>query len=354
MNLVAKEYIASKIDKKGVLILSEMAGASQEMSEALIINPNSMEEIADALKDALVMPENEQVKRIRIMQQRLKRYNVENWAADFLRALNKVQSIQENYFSKKVTPSVVRSLVNKFKKASKRILFLDYDGTLVGFKDKPEDAFPDKVLLKLLEELSELKNTTVVLISGRGGSFFDKWFKDTKLSFVVEHGVWFKQHGKDWQIFENRNTEWKELISQVLEFYVDRTPGTFIEEKNFSLVWHYRKADPELGTIRANELKDELGSLTANLDIEVLEGHKVIEVKNSGINKGRAAIRMLNNNKYDFILGIGDDWTDEYLFKELPDQSVTIKVGLQYTAALYNIESPEKVRALLSDFVKNP
>ena len=106
MNLVAKEYVASKIDQKGVLILSEMAGASQEMSEAIIINPNSTKEIADALKDALLMPESEQIKNNRIMQQRLKRYNVENWAADFLRALNKVQSIQENYLSKKINPAI--------------------------------------------------------------------------------------------------------------------------------------------------------------------------------------------------------------------------------------------------------
>lgn len=353
MNLVAKEYVAAKIDKKGVLILSEMAGAAQEMSEAIIINPNSNEEIADALHDALVMPENEQIKSMRIMQQRLKRYNVENWAADFLRAMNKVQSIQENYLSKKINPAIQQEILNKFKRAEKRILFLDYDGTLVGFKSKPEDAFPDQELIALLDALAANKKNKVVLISGRDRPFFDKWFKTKKFSLVVEHGVWFKHPGKKWEIYESRNTEWKELISSVLEFYVDRTPGTFIEEKNFSLVWHYRKADPELGTIRANELKDELSSLIANLDIEVLEGHKVIEVKNSGINKGRAASRLLINSKYDFVLGVGDDWTDEYLFKELPTNAITIRVGLKYTSALYNIESPETVRTLLTEFSKS-
>jgi len=284
------------------------------------------------------------------MQQRLKRYNVEKWAADFLHALNKAHSIQENYFSKKINPSIEKSIVNKFKAAQKRILFLDYDGTLVGFKNKPEDAYPDKELLNLLDSLAANDKNEVVIISGRDRDFFNKWFNNKKVKLVVEHGVWFKFPGKDWEIFESPNTEWKELISSVLEFYVDRTPGTFIEEKNFSLVWHYRKADPELGTIKANELKDELSSLIANLDIDVLEGHKVIEVKNSGINKGRAAIKLLNNESYDFILGIGDDWTDEYLFKELPENSITIKVGLQYTSALYNIESPAEVRALLKEF----
>lgn len=352
MNLVAKEYVASKVDKKGVLILSEMAGAAQEMSEAFIINPNSYGEIADAIKDALLMPESEQEKSIGIMQRRLIRYNVENWAADFLRALSKIESLQNSYLSKKLTPAIENDVIAKYKKARRRILFLDYDGTLVGFKNKPEDAFPDKDLLGLIDSLCEDEKNKVVLISGRDRDFFEKWFNNKKYNLVVEHGVWFKEPGKEWQMYESRNTDWKELIASVLEFYVDRTPGTFIEEKNFSLVWHYRKADPELGTIRANELKDELSSLIANLDIEVLEGHKVIEVKNSGINKGRAATRILNNTPYDFILGMGDDWTDEYLFKELPESAVTIKVGLHYTAALYNIESPLKVRSLLEQFSK--
>lgn len=352
MNLVAKEYIASKIDKKGVLILSEMTGASQEMSEALIINPNSNEEIADAIKEALTMPEKEQIKRNSIMQNRLKRYNVDNWAADFMRALNKVHSVQNKYLSKKITTKIIDGLSNKFKTTKKRILFLDYDGTLVGFKDKPEDAFPDKELLDLLDSLAKEKKNKVVLVSGRDRETFEKWFQGKNYDLILEHGVWLKLSNREWQLYEDRNTDWKELILNVMDFYVDRTPGTFIEEKNYSLVWHYRKADPGLANIRANELKDELSSLIANLDIEVLDGNKVIEVKSRGINKGRAAQRLLVDNNYDFILGVGDDWTDEYLFRELPEEAITIKVGLRNTSAKYNIESPAKVRALLSELVK--
>jgi trehalose 6-phosphate synthase/phosphatase len=146
--------------------------------------------------------------------------------------------------------------------------------------------------------------------------------------------------------------DWKEDIKPIFEFYVDRTPGTFIEEKNYSFVWHYRKADPELGNIRANELKYDLSTLMSNHNLEILEGNKVIEIKNSGINKGRAALHKINNVHYDFILGLGDDWTDEYLFQDLPAKAFTIRVGLKNTLAKYNVNSVEDVRELLKKLVK--
>ena len=92
MNLVAKEYVATRHDKTGVLVLSEMAGASKELPEAIIINPNNREEIADALKTALEMPREEQIRRNVIMQNRLRRYDVARWAMDFLTELLATQS----------------------------------------------------------------------------------------------------------------------------------------------------------------------------------------------------------------------------------------------------------------------
>ena len=68
-------------------------------------------------------------------------------------------------------------------------------------------------------------------------------------------------------------------------------------------------------------MKDELRSLIANHNLEIMEGHKVIEVKNSGINKGRAARQWLAGRDFEFIIGIGDDWTDEYMFRELPESA---------------------------------
>src|SRR5665648_869740 len=135
--------------------------------------------------------------------------------------------------------------------------------------------------------------------------------------------------------------------SPTLEYYVDRTPGSFIEEKNYSLVWHYRKADSELGQMRAIELKDELSDLTSNDDLEIMEGNKVIEIKTRGVNKGQAALQFMQGNQYDFIVGIGDDWTDEYLFGVLPSDAVSIKVGAGKTGAKYHLADYREVRNFL-------
>ncbi len=352
MNLVAKEYIATRTDQTGVLILSEMAGASQEMSEAILINPNNFEQIADAIKQAIVMPEEEQKRRINVLQTRLKRYSVEKWANDFMKALEKTKDNTPAFKAKQVTGETYDYILNRFKKAKNRIFFIDYDGTLVDFVDKPENAKPDESLLELIRELNECENTQVVLISGRDKNTLGTWWKSVPVELIAEHGVWTRKTGKKWRLNEKVQNNWMEAVRPVIETFCDRTPGTFIEEKTYSLAWHFRKADPDLGEIRANELSNVLKELCSNHGLSVLEGNKVLEIKSSGVNKGKAANKLLIKKEYDFIFAIGDDWTDEFLFKELPDTAVTVKVGLKKTAANYFIHNTQKVRGLLNDFIK--
>lgn len=347
MNLVAKEFIASKTDGRGVLILSEMAGASKEMSEALIINPNDRAQIAEAIKRAIEMPLDEQVERNTVLQKRLKRYNIEKWATDFLNSLDKVLQNEQQYLAKKLTNSTRNKIIKELCQSDNRIFFLDYDGTLTGFKDNPKHARPDEELYELLDNLANNPKNRVVLISGRDKNTFEEWFGDKPYTLIVEHGVWYREAGGQWEMIEPLDDSWKESIRSSLEFYVDRTPGSFIEEKNYSLVWHYRKSDPELGLNRAIELKDEMTSLVSNLNLEILEGNKVLEIKNRGINKGRAALKVLHSRPAEKIMAIGDDWTDEFLFSDLPNEAITIKVGLANTLAGYKVENFEEVRGLL-------
>lgn len=347
MNLVAKEFIASKTDGRGVLILSEMAGASKEMSEALIINPNDKAQIAEAIKKAIEMPLDEQIERNTILQKRLKRYNIEKWATDFLNALDKVRQNEQKFLARKLTDTNLNKILDELKSSNNRVFFLDYDGTLTGFVDNPKHAKPDAELFELLDGLAANPNNRVVLISGRDKMTFEKWFGSKPYTLIVEHGVWIRSAGSDWEMIEQLDYSWKESIRSSLEFYVDRTPGSFVEEKNYSLVWHYRKTDPELGLNRAIELKDELTSLVANLNLEILEGNKVIEIKNRGINKGRAAQKLLQQTPADKILAIGDDWTDEFLFSAIPSEAITIKVGMGNTLAGFKVENHEEVRDLV-------
>jgi trehalose 6-phosphate synthase/phosphatase len=347
MNLVCKEFIASKSDQKGVLILSEMAGAAKELSEAILINPNDQQQFVAAIKQALEMPVEEQKQRNTEMQEKLKRYNVFRWVEMFLEQLGQIKEKQEALGMKLVVGQVAEKVGKAYAGAQKRILLLDYDGTLQPFVANPEKAKPDTELLHILEALTGDPANELVVISGRDRYTLDRWLGHLPIGFIAEHGIWSRRHDTDWEMIEDLEYSWKEKIMQILELYVDRTPGSFIERKDYSLVWHYRKADTDFGELRARELVSNLNYLIANMDLQVLEGHKVIEIKNRGVNKGRAAKKWIYQHDYGFMMAIGDDATDEDTFIALPDHAVTIKVGLNASAAQYNIKSPMEVRALL-------
>ncbi len=350
MNLVAKEFVATKTDGKGVLILSEMAGAAKELDGALIVNPNSDDELVEALKTAIEMPVKEQVERNKMMQERLKRYTVTHWAQDFIKVLHEVKEMQRNYLSKKLTEEVEEKIVSHFKNSKERLLLLDYDGTLIPFSSKPSYAKPDKRLIKLLSALSEVSE--VVIVSGRDKDTLERWFGKLDVGLIGEHGVWIKDKGEDWREIMPLENEWKASIRPILEYYVDRTPGSFIEEKPFSLVWHYRNVQKELAVTRVGELKSVLANLAANLGVEMLDGNKVVEFKNIGVNKGRAALHFINKKKWGFMLAAGDDVTDEDLFSVLPDYAYSIKVRRGISVAKYDVESYVQVRNLLEKFVR--
>jgi len=352
LNLIAKEYIAAQTDGNGILILSEMAGASKELFEALVVNPNDLEDIAMTIKEALEMDDKEKARRIKVMQERLERYDIKRWAVEFLNGLKSIKSIQETTLTKKITDKNIVNIKKLYKTAKSRILFLDYDGTLTRFYKNPEDAKPDDQLYDLLKKLTKDKKNKVVIISGRDKETLSRWFDMTwNIELVAEHGVWYRDPGHDWYMTEKIDNEWKKSVRPLLEYYVDQTPNSFIENKNFSLAWHYRKVDIDLGQQRAWELKDELLNLTTNLNLEIMDGDKVLEIKYSGINKGRAAGIKLSDSTYNFILAIGDDWTDEYTFEAMPEQAYTIKVGTKATKANFYIDSVDTVRELIKILV---
>jgi trehalose 6-phosphate synthase/phosphatase len=252
-----------------------------------------------------------------------------------------------------MSPELYKKILNTYESSRKRILFLDYDGTLVSLKDKPQDATPDEELFKILSDLIKIKNTKVVIISGRDKITINKWLGHLPIDLVAEHGAWMRTNN-EWTACAPLAQEWRSHIFPILNFFVERTPGSFIEEKDFSLGWHYRKADGGLGELRARELVDHLQYITGNMEMNIIEGKKVVEVKSSSVNKGRAVLNWLDK-KYDFILAAGDDWTDEDMFKEMPHDAYTIKIGASPSIAKYNIASCDDepcigMRKLLKSF----
>ena len=354
MNLVCKEYVASRLDKKGVLILSEMAGASKELSDAIIVNPNDIHQLVEAMHKALTMPEALQIESMTSMQKSLKRYNIHAWVKLFMDELANVKKEQSHLKTRLIDNQLSEEIKHAYKQSKERLIFLDYDGTLVGFNENPDDSKPDQELIEILERLTKDKKNHIVIISGRGRQFLEEWMKPYSLDIVAEHGVWIKRMGKPFKTFIKINASWKKETLSLLERYVNRTPGSFVEEKDYSLVWHYRKVETGLGEVRTRELTSHLKYMTANENLEVLEGDMIVEIKNSEINKGKAAQKLMEiYPEADFLLALGDDFTDEDTFKAMPEEACTIKVGTSASEAKFSVNSYKEVRKLLNEIIKS-
>jgi trehalose 6-phosphate synthase/phosphatase len=228
---------------------------------------------------------------------------------------------------------------------------LDYDGTLISFFSNPSDAIPGDNLMQVLDKLNTSKND-LCIISGRNSDWFDKWFMQLNINIISEHGGCVKLKGQQWLKKETGPENWKHVVKQVMNRYVQECAASFIEEKEYSVVWHYRNADVSQGNMFAEELYRECKDKLNKENMEVFSGKKIVEVKLKGINKGAAIKQFLMAAKYDFILAVGDDYTDEAMFQELAavNNSFTIKVGDDASLAQYNLYTPQMVVSLLETF----
>jgi trehalose 6-phosphate synthase/phosphatase len=350
MNLVAKEYVAARTGGTGVLILSEMAGAAKELGEAVLVNPNHCAEIATAIGKALSIPVEDQSRALHVMQGRLQRSTVFRWANEFVRTLAMPGEHQKRKETRSFSNTARRRVHDEYRKSRRRLLLLDYDGTLVTFVTDFATARPGRKVLSLIHDLTEDKSNDVVIVSGRDRKTLQEWFKGFRIHLVAEHGFFSKKAGGEWRTLKIIPTDWKEHLMPMLQRFADRLPGAKVEEKDFSLVWHYRAADSEQGEPFAHELVDNLNALTGNVDVQVMRANKAIEIRVSGVNKGTIASELLDEGEYDFVLAIGDDTTDEDLFAALPKAAHSIKVGNGLSTARYHCRDVNDVHDLLSVF----
>jgi trehalose 6-phosphate synthase/phosphatase len=351
MNLVAKEYVAARRGSGGVLVLSETAGAAFELGEALTVNVNSREDMASALDQALRMPAAEQEFRIRTMRNRLRDYDIYRWVQSFLESLQEVKEAQRERESHRLGRGWSKGLVEEFGKARRALLLLDYGGTLVSPAAEAVLPGPDYRLIRILKMLSGGIGDGLVVISGMDHELMERWLGGVRCGLVAEGGAWIKKNGA-WTETVGPARRWKEPLRPVLEDYAERVPGSRVGESEYGLTWDYGKADPELGRIRGAELAAYLTQFLANEDLRVSHGGKIIEVRDTGINKGQAVLRWLADGAWDFILAVGDDWTDEDLFRILTPGAYSIKVPYGPSAARFFLDSFRDVRKLLLEMAK--
>lgn len=346
MNLVAKEYLAAKRDKPGVLILSEMAGAAIELSDAIIINPNNTSEIEHAIQEAIEMPEAEQLEKLKNMQKNISKKSVKRWAGDFVKELEAIKFRNDNLGSEKIDKNTIAKMQEDYRGSRKRLFILDYDGTLSPFKSKPEEASPSAEAYEVLGHLAADPKNKVVISSGRDRDTLERWFGHLPIALAAEHGAYYKEEGR-W--YENPVSErpWSDDILDILQNFVDKTPRSKIEIKKTTLVWHYRNVDTWLASLREQQLFEELITPCSRQGLQIMRGNKIIEIKSPNHTKGSEVKRLLRNVEYDFMLSMGDDTTDEDTFRELPDTAYTIKIGNMSEVARYNVKSQSKVLPLL-------
>lgn len=345
MNLTAKEFVAS--NKRGVLILSQTAGAAEELKDALIVNPRQPETLVAALNRALNMEKGELNIRLKHMRDYLSTHTVQSWAKTFVDTLQQPLPGTPNIpYTFTLNSKRRKKLVQEYETSKSRLLLLDYDGSLVPFNDDYKKSKPPRSLQKLIGALAESGNNEVVVISGRPPVDLDKWFGNLPVNLVAEHGVGFKERGGDWQVVKGVESDWKDLLLPALEKYASLTPGAKVEIKPHSLVWHYRSASAYHAQKYTVIIKRALKPILKKYGLEIMQGNKILEIKDPAISKGNAAMRWIGGN-YDFILAVGDDVTDEELFSVLPPASNSLKVGKGLTRARYRVNTHKEVLKLL-------
>jgi trehalose 6-phosphate synthase/phosphatase len=351
MNLVAKEFVASRVDEDGVLLLSEFAGAASELAEAVQVNPYDIDGTAEAIHRALLMPTEERRSRMRALRARVLSYDVNRWSGLILDALHR----SDNVRSLRPEPSedaVMDRLVERALTARPLVLLLDYDGTLVPFAQTPDLARPDPEAVALLGALAARPDTEVHVVSGRSRETLEQWLGDLPIHLHAEHGLWSRPAGGRGQGDEPPPQGWRRQVLAILWEYASRTPGSLVEEKPAGLAWHYRAADPEFGALQANELRLHLHEILSNAPVEILAGNKVIEVRPHGVNKGRIVPGILRRQPNAWLLAIGDDRTDEDLFAVLPAAAASIHVGSGHSRASYRLPDVWRVRKLLRGLIE--
>lgn len=346
MNLVAKEFIASRQDNDGVLVLSEFAGAAEELGEAILINPYDLDDSARGMVQAILMSADERTSRMKSLRQRVSHFDASTWARRFMDFLS-TSTPEHPSLSFSNSPQLLELIPS----GAKLKVFLDYDGTLFPIVRIPRLAKPDDALILLLAHLSKLENLEIHIVSGRSKETLSAWFGDLNIHLHAEHGALSKMAGtSDWTATSVHidRIDWMPFVKQSLEAYCRNTPGSFIEEKQFSIVWHYRMCDPAHAENMSRSLRAHGRESFAPMGLEIVPAKKAVEIKVKGVNKG-AIVRQHGRLTADegFAIAIGDDVTDEDMFKALDHTGLSIAVGAQPSQASYRLRSPADVRLFL-------
>ncbi len=348
MNLVAIEYaVAQDLADPGTLILSEFAGAASLLGESIFINPWDEDSIADALYQAFHMPFEERRGRLESLQYMLSKYTSTEWAQSFLQDLKQTGKIKfKNRFTEVLPENSYGSVHRKMKTTKMEKLLIDYDGTLVALQKRPELAVLSDQFRQCLIELN--KTIPVCIVSGRSKTFIDSQFPDCSFPLAAEHGGFYKEPGTEWRSRISSDIEsWYSEVKKVMAAYAEKVPLSFVEVKEASLVWHYRQSPADFAKYQARRLDEELQVGLANLPVTIAAGSKIVEAKAIECDKGNFLRWIMEQDQSTNYICIGDDPTDEDMFRILDGRGISIKVGDGDTLAQYRVPTQQHILGFL-------
>ena len=358
MNLVIKEYVASRLDDTGVAVLSEFAGAASQFGEAILHNPWDVVGTADAIGRALTMPADEIAERMKALRNRVLQADVHAWVRRFLGAFDRAEAELAGYLTDTSEAQVeiemshdwIRGCVARCAEAKHALFALDCDGTLIELAPSPEQEKPTARVLEALNALAVDPGVEIIVVSGREHTSLGSVFDGVPVHLIAEHGLSYRRAGsKEWQhLFPELDLSWRDAVRRVLDDFVARSKGSFVEKKSASLAWHYRDVEPGFADWQARELANHLNEGFAKSPLDVLHGSKMIEIRPQGVNKGRAVkIVMQQLGRFDFVFAAGNDRTDEDLFATVAPGGYAVKIGRAVSLAPFRLAGPNQLLAVL-------
>ncbi|MFC4829976.1 bifunctional alpha,alpha-trehalose-phosphate synthase (UDP-forming)/trehalose-phosphatase [Agromyces aurantiacus] len=341
MNLVAKEYVASRYDDDGVLLLSEFTGASDELRQAILVNPHDIEGLKDAMVEAARMPKRERARRMRALRKRVRENDVANWSATFLETLTGAGPIAPG------VPDPVRAAIARLAEVPRLLVALDFDGTLAPIVDRPDEARATDRARAAIERLADSDDTRVALISGRAlESLKDVAAPPVAALLSGSHGVELQLDGGGVTL-DLRETELTRLdrLIEIVEDAASTSEGAWVERKPAGIALHTRRLGASAGAALQRVARERVEAALPGLATR--SGKNVLEFAVRASDKGEALTRLRQHSGADAVLYVGDDVTDEDAFATLETDDVGVKVGQGKSLAAYRLRGPDDVALLL-------
>ncbi len=345
MNLVAKEYVACRVDGGGVLLLSEFTGAAKELRASLLVNPYDTDGVKRHLRQALTMPAVEARRRMRSLRRQVLTHDVDRWAAAFLSALENTRDHVADAMNR--LPGDVTAKLHQVAETQRLLVATDFDGCLAPIVDDPATARPLPESMEALQSLTVTPGTVVAVVSGRALADLEMLLGPAdRVHLVGSHGAETSAEDREeTPLLSTGDAKRLARLRLELQQITAEYPGVRLELKPTGVAVHLRGMDPDDAEAVTVAVEENPATWPG---VHLLRGKKVLELTVVTTNKGRALRALVKANHCTATVFIGDDITDENAFGVLEDGDVGIKVGNGRTSAGTRIADPHRVADVLN------